>query len=177
MRKIKSQKKKERVVEEILDSKKKALIVGICAAVILLFTVLIAVENSSEGKLIIENNTSKDLSSVSSYFMNEDAEYQSDDLVDIDLAAGENYKGSLPDLHELAGTASTFIVKFSFDGDTEKTLDSGYFNSNFKGKIKVSFDEDSEGNITIYVKASSGIFGSTLQNHSNDTFDYSEMVY
>lgn len=183
MKKIKPQKKQEVNVKATMSPEKKMLIAGISGAVVLLFVILVIVEGVNSGKVSIKNDTSRKITSIKAYFagteypLDSDEEdtkkelYQSENLVDTELAAGETFKASLPDLTGLKGTASGLIFKITFENEEEITIDTGYFNSKFDGKVKAVFEEDKNGEVTMKVKASTGLFGSTANTLCNDTYE------
>lgn len=171
MRKIKPRKKQENVAEKSMSSKKITLIAGIAGVVLLLFVVLMFVESLNKSQISIDNTTSRNITSMKVHFLSYEGDKQTDNIVDMELAAGETYKASLPDLSELKDTASGLILKVTFEDEEEVTIDSGFFNTKFDGKIKVVFEEDDLGEVTMKVKASTGLFGSTSQTLCNDTYE------
>ena len=60
------------------------------------------------------------------------------------------------------------IIEVTFDGEETRTFDVGYFNYDFEGKIKVSFYEEADGSVSMKVKATTGLFGSTGQTYCNN---------
>lgn len=181
MKKIKPQKRQEDNVKETMSQKQRIMIAGIAGAVLLLFVILVVVEGVSKSKISIANNTSLNITSIKAYFAGttyeldqeeeKEEKYQSGNIADTALAAGEKFKASLPDLSELKGTTSGLIFEITFENEETITIDTGYFNAKFDGKIKAVFEEDKQGEVTMKVKASTGLFGSTANTLCNDTYE------
>lgn len=74
-------------------------------------------------------------------------------------------------MSELKGTTSGLIFEITFENEETITIDTGYFNAKFDGKIKAVFEEDKQGEVTMKVKASTGLFGSTANTLCNDTYE------
>lgn len=188
MKKIKPKKKQEVNVKAVMTREKKMLFGGIAGAVLLLLVILVIAEGVSKSKISITNDTSRKITSVKAYFSGtkyeetstdsddkasetKEVAYQSENIADTELAAGETFKASLPDLSELKGTGSGLILEITFENEETRTIDTGLFNSKFDGKIKVVFKEDKSGEVDMKVKASTGLFGSTANTLCNDTYE------
>ncbi|MBE5959885.1 MAG: hypothetical protein E7256_00625 [Lachnospiraceae bacterium] len=150
-----------------VNEKKTLLISCIIAVVMIAFVVLMVVESTSKGKLTITNETDKEITSVKMYFANYDEEYESDALFDDALAANTDASITL-EKYALKGMEAGLIIEVTFDGEEKRTFDVGYFNNDFEGKIKVSFYEEADGSVSMKVKATTGLFGSTSQTYCNN---------
>lgn len=181
MKKIKPQKKQEDNVKETLSQKQRMMIAGIAGAVLLLFVVLVFVEGVSKAKISIANESSRNITSMKAYFSGttyemdqleeKEVNYQSDYIADTVIGKGDSFEAYLPDLSELKGTASGLILEITFENEETITIDTGYFNAKFDGKINVVFEDDKQGDVTMRVKASTGLFGSTANTLCNDTYE------
>lgn len=170
MKKMKPQKKQIGKAEQTMDTKKITLIASIVGAILLLSVILMIAEGLSKSKITIKNASSRNITAMQVYFLGYEGEFQTDNIVDISLDSGNTYKASLPDLSELKNTQSGLILKVTFENEDEVTIDSGFFNTKFDGKIKVVFEDD-DLDVSMKVKATTGLFGSTRQNLCDDTYE------
>lgn len=145
----------------------RTIVVGIIAILVVMLTAVLMVLESTDGKIVIKNNTELKLDYVKTYFV--DAEGPMNDGMKIEnLEPGNSTSSPITNIN-LAGTESNFEVRFKFENYDEIFVDAGYFNEDFKGNLAVSFEKTEDSNvIKVHVKASTGLLKSNL-SYCNET--------
>lgn len=153
------------------SKKVNGVITAIVAAgiILLIFFIFMFTEALIAGRYSIVNDTSKEIESVRIYFDNSNSEYyqldiideyKTEDIISTRVAAGAEVKGSF-DTVPLNSTDAGMVVAVMVDGE-EIEYNSGFFNTNFKGRIDIRFYEE-DGIVYLAVKASTGLFKSTKE--------------
>ena len=154
------------------NPKKKLVLIGsIIAAFFLIAFLIIGIESAGKNRLIIENNTSKNLEYVKLNFASYDTDYADEVFFEDSLKAQETLKVKTS-TKKLHGTEARLFVTFKFEGEEEKSIDNGSFNYNFSGKTMIEFNEASEDVITMDVSIKEGIFGNNKHNECDEHWEY-----
>ncbi|MDE6874760.1 MAG: hypothetical protein K2P87_09935 [Lachnospiraceae bacterium] len=132
------------------------------AVVIVLIVIALLVESANTKRIVIENDTDKDIESVRLYFENSDEDYffMSEDLVNTPVAAGEKYTGSFQPQTNIAAPGYFLMIRVKFAGEEEIETYAGYFTRIFTGKISLDFTQKDD-NVLMGIKAGDGLFNST----------------
>lgn len=167
------------------NSKKisKGAIIAIIAAGILIFSIILVllIEAVYTQKVVIKNNTNKDIESIQVYFdSEEDAEFPVI-AEDISIKAGEkiskSYKAVDMGIYQ---TELTLLV--TFEGGETMMIYDGEFTGKYKGRIEGEFFENN-GQYYLRLKAGVGLSNSTESTFCDTDFildiitgdwDYSE---
>ncbi len=131
-------------------------------AVLVLLVILLIAESANTRRIVIKNDTNKEIESVRLYFENSDEDYYfvSDDLVSTPVAAGEKYTGSFEPQNNINAPGYFLIIRVKFAGEEEIETYAGYFTRTFTGKISLAFSQE-EDNVLMNIKAGDGLFQST----------------
>ncbi len=152
---------------------KKTVFIAIGIVAIALIVIAILVEALKKNAYSIVNNTSEEIEYIKVYFedVNNGNSYCSDYFIDTKVGAKAKTSGSYvtPAGHGSYATRLMFIVKFA--GREETVNYSGYFTSEYSGKITIKFIADSEdsNNILMKVKAGEGITNSASNTYCDET--------
>lgn len=167
-----------RTTEQESSVKEKKLpvkIIAISAAVLLLIIVAIVIEAVNSKRYTIINETGTDIESIVLYLENEDENYyyRSDNIAELSVAAGAKESGRFETVGGGYLSGASLMLQVKFEGREEVLLYSGYFVNSFDGKIKLVFKEDSAnpGNITVDIKAGTGLFQSTKNTDCDERQD------
>lgn len=138
----------------------KAIAVG--AAVIALLVIALLAESANTRRLVIENETHKEIESIRLYFENTDEDFYfvSDDLVNTSIPANEKYKGTFQTQSYTEAPGYFLIIRVKFAGEEEIETYAGYFTRTFTGKLKLTFTQEDES-VFMSIKAGDGLFQST----------------
>lgn len=145
------------------------------AVVLVLIVIALLAESASTKRVVIKNDTKKEIESVRLYFENSDEDYYfvSDDLVNTPVAAGEKYSGSFEPKSNIEAPGYFLMIRVKFAGEEEIETYAGYFTRTFTGKISLTFKEDGD-NVRMSVKAGDGLFGSTKYTDCDEEQDLYE---
>jgi hypothetical protein len=149
--------KTNNLISSFFNTKAKLIGVSIVAAVIILITIYLIIQESSYGKLIINNKSGIDIEYIKTSFVNNEG------TVDNGLQTGKVTSGktltSAMEPVNLELTESNLEVVFKLAGYDEMFTDVGYFNQDFTGNIRISFNKTKDPNIIkIKIKAGNGFF-------------------
>lgn len=144
----------------------KMIGIGIAVAVlILIMTILIFVEND-RNKAVIKNKTDMKLEYVRAYF------------VDAEGPVNEGFKTEAINVDEsltvpteeveLLYSEANLEVRFKFENMEEQFVDAGIFNETFNGKVTIDFNQTSEDEIDLKIKASNGLLSSQMIDCDED---------
>lgn len=154
MKKVKAQKTQQKAP---MSHNTKILLYALAGIVVLAVIAMILVEGSA-SQILISNKSELKLESVETDFR--DAESIISEKYEFEnIENGETVKEDLEKM-DFSYSEATIRVGFKFDGYEEMFVDTGYFNDQFNGKIKIDFSEMEDGNILLKVKASGGIIPS-----------------
>lgn len=154
---------------ETNSSSKKVVIFSITCAVVLLFIFgLILIENSGKGRFILTNETGRDLDRVVVGFVNAEGDF-TDLLFDSAVASGHTINEKEDLSFSFYDGPAELAIGYTFNGTEQVMLAEGWFESEFFGKIKIRFYEKG-GNTYLSMKATEGLFGSTLRSNLDYTF-------
>jgi len=150
MKKIKANEKQKKAP---MKESTKILIYALIGIAFLITAVLVIIENTP-NRIVVKNNTGKNLEYVRAYFVGEDD--QLTDTVEIkDIKSGDTAEIDLEKIN-LSYKNAVLEVRFKFEGYDELFTDAGYFNDVFDGKITISFN-DSDNDVLLKVKATTGL--------------------
>lgn len=164
--------KKRKVKKNATESSKKNLVVigSIIAGFLLIAFLLIGIESAGKNRLVIENNTSKNLEYVKLNYASYDTDYADEVFYESSISAKETVKEKTA-TKKLFGTEARLFVTFKFEGEEEKSIDNGMFNSNFSGKTMIEFNETSNDVVTMDVSIKEGLFGNG-NNECDEHWEY-----
>lgn len=136
--------------------------IAAAAVVIVLLVIALLVESANTRRLVIYNETGKEIESIRMYFENTDEDFYfvSDDLINTSIPAREKYKGTFQTQSYTEAPGYFLIIRVKFAGEEEVETYAGYFTRTFTGKIKLTFTEE-DGNVLMSIKAGDGLFQST----------------
>ena len=160
---------KEKLAES--SPKKLILIGGVIAGFFLIAFLLMVFESVEKNRLVIENNTSKNLEYVKLNFESYDTDYVDKVFFESSLDANKTIKEKTS-TKDLYGTEARLIVTFKFEGEEEKSIDNGWFNFNYSGKTMIEFNEVSDDVITLDVNIKEGLFGISNYNECYEHWEY-----
>ena len=143
------------------DTNKKALI-GILAGVaaVVLVVALMLIENSMGGKLIITNNTDRNIESILVHFYDEVQEMEVDYLYECNVNAGEKEVYKYEGYYDFTDLCCYFCADVTFEGEDTIYVFDGEFDGPFKGSFKMKFYIDENNDYCASLKATEGLFGS-----------------
>lgn len=145
---------------KFFDSKEKKIGAIIAAVVLLILITVIMFIESGEGKMSVKNDTDLKLEYIRAYFVN--AEGPMSDEVKLSDIAANNSKLIDFGNYELLYQAANLEIHFKFEGYDELFVDSGYFNDNFEGNVKVNFEQTEDEVLKMKVVAKNGVLSSSL---------------
>ncbi|MBQ9118584.1 MAG: hypothetical protein IJY09_00820 [Lachnospiraceae bacterium] len=150
------------------------LIAAIIAVVVLVVVILVA-EVAGSRRYTIINETGTDIESIVLYLENEyeDDYFRSENIAELSVAAGAKETGRFETVGGGYLTGASMMMEIKFEGRDKVLLYSGYFVNSFDGRIKLVFKEDAENpeNITVDIKAGTGLFQSTRNTDCDETQD------
>lgn len=137
------------------------IILSVGVGVLVILVIILIIIESTGGKMIIRNQSDEQLEYIKAFFV--DAEGPVSYPIEItDLEPGGVSDNAMERIN-LLGREANLELRFKFTGyDEELFVDSGYFNDVFKGKVSISFTQESDDLIRLAVKASSGVLRSNL---------------
>ncbi len=152
---------KPKALKEPMTLKTKATLFGAAGLVVLIVIVLMIVESMS-GNISVKNNTDDmKLEYVKAYFIDAEGPIEEQTFQFDNMEAGRKEKQALEAIN-LLGREANIEIRFKFENYDELFVDAGYFNDNFKGNIKIDFEEVEEGLVRMKVKGNNGFLPSTL---------------
>ena len=165
-RKIKTTKKAEDT-EKKQSRKPMIILIALVALVIGLAVAFVVIESQMDGKLVITNDSAKNVSRFACYFELADGT-DLDYLCETAVAKGETLE--IPyDPVDLTSKDCIICFEVTYEGENGVWMNDGGFNTVFIGRIRVRFyDEDGEN--CMYAKASEGFFKSTKNSYVDTDF-------
>ncbi len=148
-------------------SKAGLLMILAAALVIVLAVIFVVIESGMDGKLVITNDSSKNVSRFAVYFELLDGT-DLDYLCETAVAKGETIE--IPyDPVDLTSGDCIICYEVTYEGENGVWMNDGAFNTVFNGRIRVRFyDEDGEN--CMYAKVSEGFFKSTKNSYADSDF-------
>lgn len=155
--------KSNNLVSGFINTKAKLIGVSIIGAVIILVTIFLIIREGSYGKLIINNKSGIDIEYIKTSFVNDEGTVDNG-LQTGKVSAGKTLTSAMEPV-DLELTESNLEVAFKLAGYDEMFTDVGYFNQNFTGNIRISFNKTEDPNIIrIKIKAGNGLFQTSTIN-------------
>ncbi len=152
------------------NSKKLYFIVAALGLFLLLFVVLMCVENGMANKLTVKNKSSHDIEQLRFWY--EDKNGEITDIMDFEnLKAKTEINESTENLKlsELVGDALLSVyIKFKDGG--EAVIQTGQFLYGFEGKISFEIVDTEEEDLIIRLKAGEGLFDSATVTGCDDVY-------
>lgn len=161
---IKAQKK------PFFDSKEKIIGFSVAGAVVLILIIVLMLLETGDSKLVVKNNTDLKLDYVKTIYVNEEENTDLTDPVKTgSIDANKTYSKALKPV-DLLNRKATCNISFKFEKHDEMYIDSGYFNENFKGTMKIAFTKTDDPNkLKMTVKAGNGLLPAKMTK-CNDVF-------
>lgn len=164
---MKKVKKTSKENSKFFDSKEKKIGAVITGVLLLIVTAVIMFLESGEGKISVKNDTDLKLEYINAYFVNaEGPMYEGVQLYDI--GAGNSGATNFGE-YQLLYQAANLEIHFKFEGYDELFVDSGYFNDNFNGNVKIRFEQTKDQELLMKINAKNGVLSSSLID-CNDVF-------
>lgn len=144
-----------------MSKKVKAIIISICSVLFLTVVVLILIESAGMNKIVIRNNSGKDITSLNVYFVDyEDGSFIAD-VFEGEILNGQTISQKTETFDFGKAYAECFFEVEFADGEYYEDSD-GEFYGKFPGKIELDFHKDEDDEIVLDTNASTGLFGSKL---------------
>lgn len=150
-----------KTIKEPMTLRTKALWIGTAGLVVLIAIVLMIVE-SMRGSIRVYNATDDlKLEYVKAYFIDAEGPIEEQTFQFDNIESNQKEKQTLEEIN-LLGLEANLEIRFKFENYDELFVDAGYFNDNFKGDIKIGFEQVEDGLVRLKVKANNGFLPSTL---------------
>lgn len=152
------------------DFTKLFVIVATIVVFVALFVVLSCIERTMANKLVVENNSSQDISMLRFWYEDENGEIT--EVLELgEVDSGEDRKESTEKmaLSKLAGEA-WLSVYISFKDGGEAILQTGHFLNGFEGKISFEITDTDGDELSIRLKAGEGLFNSASVTGCDDVY-------
>ena len=137
---------------------------------LLLFVILICVENGMANRLTVKNKSSHDITQLRFWY--EDASGSVTDIMDFEDVLSKTERNESTEnlaLSELVGDAWLSVyIKFKDGG--EAILQTGQFLYGFEGKISFEIADTKGEDLIIRLKAGEGLFNSTTVTGCDDVY-------
>lgn len=161
--------KKMKQMEETTVAKNKKIfwIGGVLIALCIISLVLIIVEESGKNKLLVANNTTRNLEYVKLQFASMDTDYKGTVFFNEALNAGQKITEKTTK-QKLYSTQSRLFVIFKFEGQEEKSFDNGWFDHDFSGKTFIEFSENEAGELELSVSIKEGFINGGNYNECDE---------
>lgn len=153
-----------------VSPKKLYLAFGALGLFLLLFVILICIENGMANKLIVKNKSSHDIEQLRFWYEDASGEI-TENMTFENIASKTERKESTEDLalSQLVGDAWLSVyIKFSDGG--EAMLQTGQFLYDFEGKISFEIADTKGEDLIIRLKAGEGLFNSTTVTGCDDVY-------
>jgi hypothetical protein len=148
---------------------KTGVLVLIFSLIVFAIVACVLIEAAKKNEYVIKNKTGMDIEYVRVYFQNSDLDYEytSEDIINTPVSAHSKVRGAYTTPSDLENSGSSLMFEVKFEGKDATEDYSGYFNTEYDGKIIMIFytDPDDSDNVLMKVKAGEG-----LTNSADNTF-------
>ena len=140
-------------------SRNNIICLSALAAILVLVIVMVILDQVSQHKLYLKNETDKRITDLCVYFEDVDGNIV-DNLFEGPLDVGESLKLDYYSDIIYRNAEYECVMLVTFEGEEELVISDGTFNSNFGGNIRLRFFKK-DGDYYLHTKAGLGLFESS----------------
>ena len=146
-------------------SRNNIICLSVLALILVIVVVMVILDQISQHKLYLKNETDKNITDLCVYFEDVDGNIV-DNLYEGPLAAGESFKFDYFSDIIYRDAEYECVILVQFEGEEELMIYDGTFDSNFGGNIRLRFFQK-DGDYYLHTKAGLGLFESTKTTDMN----------